>query len=125
MNTDNRPKNLDLMTFSFPVTAITSILHRISGFALFFAVAFLLYALQISLASEQGFAELQGIMSGFFVKLFVWLCVSALAYHFVAGIKHLLMDMGFAEERQSGATASWAVLVISAVLILLAGVWVW
>ncbi|MCH1448834.1 MAG: succinate dehydrogenase, cytochrome b556 subunit, partial [Litoricolaceae bacterium] len=31
-----RPVNLDLTTFSFPITAIASILHRVSGVILFF-----------------------------------------------------------------------------------------
>ena len=51
--------------------------------------------------------------------------LSALLYHLVAGIKHLLMDMGIGEELKSGRLAAKLTLVISVILIVLAGVWVW
>lgn len=120
-----RPVNLDLTKFHFPLPAITSILHRISGVILFVAMAFLLWALDMSLESEREFNELLSITDGFFAKLVLWGMLSALAYHFVAGIKHLVMDAGIGESLEGGRLASKVVVVASVVLILLAGVWVW
>ena len=116
-----RPVNLDLGKFHFPLPAITSILHRVSGIIIFVGVAFMLYGLQLSLSGEEGFSR----VSGFLAKLITWGILSALLYHLVAGIKHLLMDMGIGEELESGRLAAKATVVISVILILLAGVWVW
>ncbi|MAR00039.1 MAG: succinate dehydrogenase, cytochrome b556 subunit [Oceanospirillaceae bacterium] len=124
MNT-NRPKNLDISTIELPVSAKASILHRISGFALFFAVAFMLCALDASLESEQSFAELAAAMDSVLAKLITWGILSALGYHFVAGIKHLLMDMGIGESKEGGRTGAIVTLISGVVVVILAGVWVW
>lgn len=120
-----RPVNLDLTKFHFPLPAITSILHRISGVIIFVAIAFLLWGLDLSLESEQSFAELQGVLDGFFARLVLWGILAFLAYHFVAGIKHLVMDAGFAEDLDSAMLAAKVVIVVSVILVLIAGVWVW
>jgi succinate dehydrogenase / fumarate reductase cytochrome b subunit len=114
------------MTIKLPITAYASILHRISGAILFFGIVVLLWGLDKSLASEQGFAEVKECLSGGFAKLVVWGLLSALIYHLLAGIRHLLMDLGMAGHTlEAGKLGSKAVLVIAAVLILLAGVWIW
>ncbi len=121
-----RPVNLDLRTIKQPLPAITSILHRATGLALFFGAFFMLYALGMSLESEQGFnAAAQMLTESFFAKFIAWGLVSALLYHFFAGIKHLIMDFGHWEELESGQKAAKATLVIAAIAILLAGVWIW
>ncbi len=120
-----RPVNLDLGKFHFPLPAITSILHRASGVLLFVAVGFLLYGLHLSLSGEEGFAAVQGLMQSFLAKLIVWGILSSLLYHLVAGVRHLLMDLGIGETLEGGRTGSKLVIVISIILILLAGVWVW
>ncbi len=96
-----------------------------SGILLFVGVGFLLYALDLSLSSEQSFAELKALMSGGLVKFIVWVLLSGLIYHFVAGVKHLLMDVGIGEGKESGKAGAIITIVVSAVLIVLAGVWVW
>lgn len=52
-----RPVNLDLKTIRFPVTAIASILHRVSGVITFVAVGILLWLLGTSLSSPEGFLQ--------------------------------------------------------------------
>lgn len=121
----HRPKNLDLTTIDLPLPAKASILHRISGFALFFAVAFMLCALGSSLESEQSFTAMKEAMGGTLGKLITWGILSALGYHFVAGIKHLLMDAGVGEEKESGRVGAMVTLVAGTLVIILAGVWVW
>ncbi|MEQ5833533.1 succinate dehydrogenase, cytochrome b556 subunit [Marinobacter sp. R17] len=120
-----RPVNLDLSKFHFPLPAITSILHRISGIIIFIGIAFMLYGLQLSLSGEEGFNAVGNLLDSFLAKLIIWGILSALLYHLVAGIKHLIMDMGYCEELQSGRLAAKATVVISVILIILAGVWVW
>ncbi|AWY01272.1 succinate dehydrogenase, cytochrome b556 subunit [Marinomonas primoryensis] len=121
-----RPVNLDISTISMPVTAIVSILHRITGIILFVGLAFLFYAFDLSLESQEGFDQVvNALQTSFLAKFIIWGVVSALMYHFVAGVKHLFMDLGHFEELESGRSAAVANLVIAAVLIVLAGVWIW
>lgn len=121
-----RPVNLDLRTIKQPLPAITSILHRVTGVALFFGAIFMMYTLSLSLESQSGFDEAAVMLSdSFFARLIAWGLVSALLYHFFAGIKHLIMDAGHLEEIESGLKAAQVTLIISAVSILLAGVWIW
>ena len=120
-----RPVNLDLRTIKLPITAYTSILHRISGVILFVGIAVLLFALDTSLSSEEGFEQVKSYLTSPLAKLIVWGLLSALLYHLVAGIRHLSMDMGYGETLQGGILGSKIVFIVSAVLILLTGVWVW
>lgn len=122
---DNRPVNLDLSKFSFPLPALTSIVHRITGFGLFFGMVFVLYALELSLSSKEGFQSVSEIMDTFIAKLLLWAIVSALLYHLVAGIKHLIMDFGIGETLEGGVLGAKITVAVSVVLIVLAGVWIW
>ncbi len=122
---DKRPVNLDLTQFSFPLPALTSIVHRVTGVALFVGVAILMYFFDLSLSGEEGFNTAKECMTGFFAKLILWGIVSALLYHLVVGIKHLLMDLGIGETLEGGMLGSKIVIAVSVVLILAAGVWIW
>ncbi len=86
----------------------------------------MLYAFDLSLDSQQGFDAVADMLStSFFAKLVAWGSVSALLYHFFAGIKHLIMDCGYCEELESGTLIAKATLVAGVVSTLLAGIWIW
>lgn len=104
---------------------IASITHRITGFAIFFGVAFLIWGLGASLESEASFNSLKECLDGFFAKLILWAILAGFIYHFFAGIRHLLMDLGYFETLQGGKTVAAVVLAVSAAFIVLAGVWIW
>ena len=120
-----RPVNLDLTTFRFPITAIASILHRVSGVILFFGSFILMALLGMSLENEAGFADALALLENGFVAFIVWGVLAALAYHVVAGVKHLFMDMGYGETLESGPVFAKVSMALAVVLIVLAGVWVW
>jgi succinate dehydrogenase / fumarate reductase cytochrome b subunit len=124
---DHRPTNVnpsDLLAFAWPITALASIMHRATGVILFLGVAFALYALEMSLSSEEGFDTLKGMMKSPVGMFITWGLLSALAYHFVAGIKHLVMDFGVGETLEGSKFASKLTILFSAVLVFLAGIWV-
>ncbi len=121
----SRPVNLDLQTIRFPITAIASILHRVSGVITFVSIGILLWLLSISLSSSEGFTQASNIVDGFFVKFILWGILTALAYHIAGGIRHLLMDLGHFEELESGALSAKVAFGVTVVLSLLAGVMVW
>jgi len=59
------------------------------------------------------------------VKLLVWAILAGLLYHLIAGIKHLLMDMGIGETNEGGLLGARLVIAFSAIAIVLTGVWFW
>ncbi|PMR75508.1 succinate dehydrogenase, cytochrome b556 subunit [Billgrantia endophytica] len=121
-----RPVNLDLTTIQFPLPALTSIAHRITGVILFIGLIFAFWALDKSLSSPAGFAAVNdALANNILAKLIAWGLLSALAFHFVAGIKHLLMDADIGVTLEGGVKKAQITVVVSAVLIILAGVWVW
>jgi succinate dehydrogenase / fumarate reductase cytochrome b subunit len=108
-----------------PATAKASILHRVTGVALFFALTFVIWAWSESLSSPQGFEFVKGLFTGFIAKFIAWGTVTVVTYHLIAGIRHLLMDMGYFEELGSGNASAKFVLALWAILAILAGVWLW
>lgn len=120
----NRPVYLGTDAFlGLPITAVTSISHRITGVIIFAAVPILLWMLSCSLQSEESFNQLKELLSTLIGKLVLWGIVASLTFHVVAGFRHLLMDLGIGESLKGGKMGSVLVLMISAVLILAEGVW--
>ncbi|RKG32842.1 succinate dehydrogenase, cytochrome b556 subunit [Acinetobacter tianfuensis] len=124
----NRPVNLSMgqvldVNLKSPV-AIASILHRLSGVIVFLLVPVLLWILDKSLSSPEGFAQVQAVFDSFIVRFIVWVFVAGLIFHLIAGIKHLLADVGIAEELQSGRVAATISLILSAIGIIAAFVWI-
>ena len=120
-----RPVNLDIGTIQLPVTAYVSILHRVSGVVLFGAVGLFLWILDSSLSSEESFNSIKVFMSTLTVQIIIWLSLAALIYHLVAGLRHLVMDYGYGETLSGGILGAKLVLTFSAILMLMAGFWLW
>ncbi|WP_074467414.1 succinate dehydrogenase, cytochrome b556 subunit [Rheinheimera salexigens] len=120
-----RPVNLDLSTISFPAPAIASILHRVSGVAMFFALVFVIWAWAYSLQDQQSFEYVKELMTSIFAKIIAWGTISLLTYHIVGGIRHMIMDLGHWEELRSGDISAKLSIALWAVLSVLAGVWLW
>ena len=117
---DTRPVNLDLGTIDLPVTAYASITHRVTGVLMFFASFLMLWALDLSLASEASFNRLGDLASSPLAKGVTWAIASILTYHALAGIKHLIMDAGIGETMRGGVLGARIVFVLAAIS---AGVW--
>ena len=127
LKNSNRPINVgigDLLQFSWPITALASITHRVAGVALFVAFGFALYVLELSLSSASGFEEVRTLLTSGIAKSILWVSLAALIYHFVAGIKHLLLDGSDAESLAVGRTAAIVTLLVSLALIALMTLWV-
>jgi succinate dehydrogenase / fumarate reductase cytochrome b subunit len=108
-----------------PASAKASILHRITGVALFFALIFVIVAWGISLQSAEGFELAKSLMQGVIGKVIVIGTLAVLSYHIIGGIRHLIMDMGYWEELESGNLSATLSIAIWLVTVILAGVWIW
>lgn len=121
----NRPVNLEISTIKLPITAFVSILHRLSGIFLFAGIAVLMWMLDTSLDSAEGFAAVQETLTSPLAKFILWAVLAGLAYHLVMGVRHLIMDFGVGESLRGGQLGAKLALALAIVLIVLAGVWVW
>jgi succinate dehydrogenase / fumarate reductase cytochrome b subunit len=120
-----RPINLNLFTIKFPIAAIVSILHRLSGLFLFLIIPFMLWTLDFSLTSQDNFQTIHDNLATPTAKVLILLLLSPCIYHFVAGIRHLLMDMELGVERKSGSITAILTIVITLLLIVLTGIYIW
>ncbi len=115
MQQRKRPKNLNLFTIRLPVNAIISILHRMSGMALFLVLPALLWALSQSVQSEASYTALAGMLQHWLVKLFLIALSCAFFHHFFAGLRHLAMDVHWMTSLQKARLSSRLVLCLDAV----------
>ena len=120
-----RPVNLDLGSLKFPPMAIASILHRISGLVLFLLLPIMMYFLSMSLHSSESFDHLQTLLTNPYNKLILWAFSAAFVYHIIAGIRHMIMDIGLGEELAVARRSALAVIVIAIILTIVLGVWIW
>ncbi|MYD97004.1 MAG: succinate dehydrogenase, cytochrome b556 subunit [Gammaproteobacteria bacterium] len=123
----DRPVNLPLprLAAAMPVTAVASILHRITGIVLFAGTLFLCYLLDLALTGEAGFAQAAAIIDAPPGALAAWAILTSLAYHVVAGVKHLLLDFHIGDSLQAGRIGSWLTLVLAAVAAVGLAIWLW
>ena len=120
-----RPVNLDLTTIKMHPAANASILHRVSGVIMVFAIGILLWTLSLSLSSAEDFSQLQATLDGFIFKFILLGILSALTYHLLGGIRHLLMDLGHFEELASGNMSAKVIMILWLILTVVVGVWLW
>jgi succinate dehydrogenase / fumarate reductase cytochrome b subunit len=112
MQQRKRPKNLNLFTIRLPVNAIISILHRMSGMALFLVLPALLWTLSQSVQSEVSYTALAGMLQHWLAKLFVIGLSCAFFHHFYAGLRHLAMDVHWMTSLQKARISSRLVLCL-------------
>jgi succinate dehydrogenase / fumarate reductase cytochrome b subunit len=120
-----RPVNLDLNTISFPPAAVASILHRVTGVAMFFALLFVIYAWATSVASIEGYNSIISMMDAWYGKVISIGTLSVLSYHIIGGIRHVIMDMGYWEELDSGNISAQNAMGLWVVLTIVLGVILW
>ncbi|MBC5768445.1 succinate dehydrogenase, cytochrome b556 subunit [Ramlibacter albus] len=119
----------DLPTYRLPVAGIVSILHRISGVLMFLLMPFIIWMFDASVSSEISFAKFKaafnsglGFVPGFLVKLVVLGLIWAYLHHFIAGLRHLWMDVSHkAVSKQFGASSATFTLAASILLTLVLG----
>ena len=122
---DRRPVNLDISTMKLPITAWASISHRVSGVLMIPLFASLLWMLQVSLHSESSFQVLKQTLSNPVIKMAVWLGLMGYVYHLLAGVKHLIMDLGYGETFEGGVVGAKLLFLLTGIIFILTGFWLW
>jgi len=120
-----RPKHLALHQIKLPLPGVVSILHRVSGLTLFFALPLLLWMLQASLTSIETHTALLEMLQQPPVKLTLVGLLWAFLHHFCAGLRYLAIDLHYVRNLEQARTSSKAVLAVSIALTVLLGAKLW
>lgn len=108
---------------NLPVPALVSIFHRVSGAGLFLLLFFLLYLLDQSLASPDGYANAKAIVANPLAKLVLLGLLWAFMHHFFAGIRYLMLDLDKGIQLEPARATAKLVFVASLVATVILG-WV-
>lgn len=114
---DKRPVYLNLFKIRLPIAGMVSLAHRASGILLFIAIPFSVYLLDHSVISADGFAEVMAILLHPLVVLAEVLLVWALAHHFFAGIRFLLIDADIGVEKTQAKYGAWLVVFVAVTVV--------
>jgi len=113
----------DLTTYRLPPAGWVSILHRISGAAMFLLLPFTIWMFDASLTSEVSYEQFTTVFSagtagfpGWFWKLVAFALIWAYLLHFSAGLRHLWMDATHEVGLAFGRTSALVVIVLSTVV---------
>lgn len=104
-----RPRFLGLARIRFPIGAVCSFGHRVSGVAIAVATPLLAALFARSLQGAQGYAEAAQWLSPLSARATLVLVVWALAHHLLAGVRHMLMDIGFGSDLATARASAWLV----------------
>ncbi|BEP44203.1 succinate dehydrogenase, cytochrome b556 subunit [Variovorax sp. 375MFSha3.1] len=119
----------DLTTYRLPPAGIVSILHRVSGVLMFLLMPFIIWMFDTSLSSDYSFARFKaafnsglGFVPGWFFKLVALALIWAYLHHFIAGLRHLWMDVSHsAVNKEFGNSSAIFTLAASVILTLALG----
>jgi len=114
-----------IVRYRMPMAAIVSILHRISGALLFLLLPLAIWLFDTSVTSEITFDRFRsvfalgvGFLPGWFLKLVVLAMIWGYLVHFIAGLRHLWMDVTHSVSMQQGRVSANVTLVLSTLLTL-------
>ncbi len=107
----------DAMQYKLPPAALVSILHRVSGLLMFALLPLLIWMFDKSVTSEitydtflSAFAKGLWIFPGWFIRLVCLALIWAYLHHFIAGVRHLWMDMTHSVSKAQGRISAFITL---------------
>jgi succinate dehydrogenase / fumarate reductase cytochrome b subunit len=103
------PVVLNLLRIRFPVGAVTSIAHRISGVLMFLGFPLLIYLLDLSLQGPAGFERAVEYLQCTSLRVASIVIAWSLFHHLFSGIRFLLIDTGSGVNLQQARRSAWLV----------------
>ncbi|MBL8327343.1 MAG: succinate dehydrogenase, cytochrome b556 subunit [Rubrivivax sp.] len=117
-----------IVAYRLPPAGIVSILHRVSGAALFLMLPFLVWLFDVSVSSEMSYERFTAVFAagalglpGWFIKLIVLGLIWAYLHHFIAGVRHLWMDATHSVTKEQGHSSALVTLGLGVLLTLALG----
>jgi succinate dehydrogenase / fumarate reductase cytochrome b subunit len=117
-----RPLSPHLSVYKPTITMSMSIIHRITGCALYFGTLLVVWWLIAAATSPAYFDWVSWLFGTWIGRLVLFGYTWALLHHMLGGIRHFIWDTGHGLEKHTASRIAWAGLVGSVTLTLL--VWV-
>lgn len=102
-----RPLSPHLGIYRFPITAILSISHRISGAVLVAGMLVLVICFMAGAAGPEAYDQVHAFLNSALGRLFLWGWLYALFFHLCHGVRHLVWDMGKGFNREHQDIAAY------------------
>jgi succinate dehydrogenase / fumarate reductase cytochrome b subunit len=96
-----------------------SIVHRVTGIALYFGTLFLVWWLLAVSSGPGAYGILQSFASSWLGRLIAFGYTWALMHHMLSGVRHLVWDLGYGFKPSEREWLTWAALVGGIVLTVL------
>ena len=121
MNNNARPLSPHLSIYRWPITMVSSILHRATGVAMAVGYVVLVGWLFDAASGPEVYDKFLSVMDSTIgcVLLVGW--SFAFFYHLSNGIRHLVWDTGRGLEKEQATASAW--FVIAASIVLTAAFW--
>jgi succinate dehydrogenase / fumarate reductase, cytochrome b subunit len=114
---------VDALQYRLPAAGVVSILHRASGAIMFLLLPLVIWLFDTSVTSEVSYerftaAFTAGLLGlpGWMVKVVVLALIWAYLHHFIAGVRHVWMDVTHSVTKQQGHSSAVFTLAASALL---------
>jgi succinate dehydrogenase cytochrome b subunit len=118
MSSQGRPLSPHLQVYRPQYTSVLSILHRITGVALFAGTLLLVYWLVAAATGAEAYETARDLIGSFLGRLLLFGWTVALFYHLCNGIRHLFWDIGIGLELRPSFLSGMAVLAATLILTL-------
>lgn len=120
-----RPLSPHLQIYTPSSSMVMSILHRLTGVALYAGTLLLVCWLVAAAAGPEPFAKVSAHFNSLPGRIVLFGYTWALFHHMIGGVRHFIWDTGAGHELKSITLLSWSTLALSALLTLLVWVSVW
>ena len=109
-----RPVYMNLFQIRLPISAISSITHRLAGIYIFFiSLPLFLFLLYFTTKSYNDFMFIQqAFNNSIFFSTFVSFSFLVFAYHILTGVRHLLQDLHIGESLSASRVSSYVVFIL-------------
>ncbi len=111
-----RPLSPHLSIYKPIPTMVMSIIHRMTGVALYFGTLLLAWWLIAAASGEAYFEWVNGFFGSVFGRLILFGYTWALVHHMAGGIRHLIWDTGRALDKETATKIAYATIASSIVV---------
>lgn len=108
-----RPLSPHLQIYKMPVSMVMSIVHRITGGALYFGTLIVACVLVAVASGPEAYTVAKDLLGTWFGQLVLFGYTWALLHHLVGGIRHFIWDTGRGFNLETVDLLAWTTLAVS------------
>lgn len=119
VNRGNRPLSPHIMIYRPQITALSSIMVRITAIALLVLTTLVVWWLLAASNNAGAFAAIDGFLRSWFGDLILLGATWALWYHLLGRLRHVIWDLGYGWNLEFSKKMGWGMYIIATALTLI------